>query len=70
MTQRINFQKITEISARCYDQDSVADVAGENKTDAIEVLRNWSAAASWGLPRSLVAEILSEEADRLYKAKQ
>lgn len=65
--KRIAFAKIVEgpFPDHAYPEGQQPDVAEENAESARIVLQNWSGAATWGLPRQQVADMLDVEAKRL-----
>ena len=62
---KISFDKITEFDSPCLAEGEDRNIPEENRHAAEAVLRNWCAAASWGLPGAIVADILDAASRRL-----
>lgn len=64
---RVNFAKIGQgpFPDRGYPEGEKPDTISENQCDAQIVLRNWITASAWGLPRSMIVDLLEMEAKRL-----
>lgn len=68
--KKINFQPILKISEVAYGKEELPNIDLENERAARQILRNWIGAATWGLSRQHVVEMLESEARNLKEKSQ